>query len=196
MKIFIPILLENNAININYMLSLVNLILFFKENDINAIVYPIKYQSTIHKRNIALSIFIDDSSYTHILFIDKNIEFETDDIIRMLLVNKDIVCTSDKLRSNDTILQEIDKVDLDILLIKRDVIHKMIISYQNKKYQTSDPMHNTYNVNNLYDFFSIKLNTTTSQYETEEEYFSKLWKNIDGRIYTLSNISIKKHTIS
>ena len=33
----------------------------------------------------------------------------------MLLVNKDIVCTSDKLRSNDTILQEIDKVDLDIL---------------------------------------------------------------------------------
>jgi hypothetical protein len=42
-------------------------------------------------RNILTAMFLEDSTATHLMFIDADIEFEPDSVIRMLALDKDIV---------------------------------------------------------------------------------------------------------
>jgi GT2 family glycosyltransferase len=42
-------------------------------------------------RNILTAMFLEDSSCTHLMFIDADIEFDPDSVIRMLAMDKDII---------------------------------------------------------------------------------------------------------
>ena len=90
--LFIPLICYNRLANTSYVMSLMKLILALKEKGISATVYPITFESLISRaRNAAVAQFLSTKEATHILFIDSDIEFNHDDVFRLLDVDKPVV---------------------------------------------------------------------------------------------------------
>lgn len=71
--------------------SSIQLITFFNKHGINLAFGTIANESLITRaRNVLVSYFLD-SSYTHLLFIDGDIEFTVEDILKLYIHDKDII---------------------------------------------------------------------------------------------------------
>jgi len=73
------------------MFSLMRLVMALKELQINATLFPIVFDSLVNRaRNAALAYFMS-GSYTHLLFIDSDIEFTPEDVLRLLASKKELI---------------------------------------------------------------------------------------------------------
>jgi hypothetical protein len=69
-----------------------NLVLFLRQNGIIATIFPITFESLIPRaRNAAAAYFLSDNDNTHILFIDSDIEFTPNDVLKLIVADKEIV---------------------------------------------------------------------------------------------------------
>lgn len=75
-----------------YLTSLLNLERLCKQKNIK-IDYELCYNESLipRARNTLVHTYLNNSSYTHLLFIDADIEFEPYDIIRLVEANKPII---------------------------------------------------------------------------------------------------------
>lgn len=80
------------TVSCRYMLSLINLITIFRELKVKYTIHSIPNESLITRaRNSIVARFIGQKEQTHLMFIDADIEFNANSVIRMLLFDKDIV---------------------------------------------------------------------------------------------------------
>lgn len=227
MKIYIPILCYNHMCHTSFMMSILETILYFKNNGIDASIYPITFDSLVSRaRNAATAFFMSNDEFTHMLFIDSDIQFKPQDIIRMLQQDKDVIAAGypkkafyqdrmTKIFSQEelppgplelctqipvSILpdQPIENIDLleayyvttGFLLIKKEVIRKMIETYPERKYINDIDGYMSANQDMFYDFFTVVINPNTKRFESEDYGFSRLWIETGGKIFLLTDVTL------
>ncbi len=227
-KLFIPLICYNHSCNTNYMLSLIKLLFLLNNSGIPCSIYPITFDSLISRaRNAAIAQFMTEVDSTHILFIDADIEFNPDDVLKLINANKDVISAGypqkwlniDKVKEifkraiipqNPLELCTVQSIHLykddkvgelmrakycttGFLLIKKEVIKGMMSKYSDRKYINDIDGYKVSNNNYFYNLFTVEINKETMIYESEDYGFSRLWRDIGGEIYILTNISLKHH---
>ena len=92
-----------DSVKVNSMLSVIKLIQQLAKSGIECGINTYKSPLIHQARNYLTSVFLT-TEYTHLLFIDSDVEFEPEAIIRMLVAKKNIICTPYRVKST-----EIDK---------------------------------------------------------------------------------------
>tara|TARA_R110000824_G_scaffold374895_1_gene565566 strand:- start:9 stop:713 length:705 start_codon:yes stop_codon:yes gene_type:complete len=89
-----------DMVKINTMISMVKLVAQLTKAGIKMEVNTMKSPYIAYARNILTARFVE-SQYDYLLFIDADVEFEPECPLRMLVAQKDIVCTPYRIKTND-----------------------------------------------------------------------------------------------
>ena len=89
-----------DMVKINTMISMVKLVAQLTKAQIKMEVNTMKSPYIAYARNILTARFIE-SKYDYLLFIDSDVEFEPECPLRMLVAQKDIVCTPYRIKTGD-----------------------------------------------------------------------------------------------
>ena len=163
-----------DSVKINTMLSVIKLVQQLGKSGIavgnNTMKSPLIHQA----RNYLTSVFLT-TKYQYLLFIDSDVEFEPESVLRMLVAKKEIVCTPYRVKAEPldkdiytvefknpkTIpflpggLVEIEAGPTGLMLIDRKVFEKIMKKYpylkiKNKATPNADKSHEFY-----YNFFDF-----------------------------------------
>ena len=81
-----------DSVKINTMLSVIKLVQQLGKSGIEVGINTMKSPLIHQARNYLTSVFLT-TKYQYLLFIDSDVEFEPESVMRMLVAKKDIVCT-------------------------------------------------------------------------------------------------------
>ena len=142
---------------------------------------------------------------THLMFIDADIGFEPEEIIKLLLADKDVcgglypkkalpiqyvvnkIPNSEKDPNNPNMV-EVANLGTGFMMIKRETIEKIIMARPDLHYADAiglDPKYDPYK----YAIFNIEIDENTRELLSEDYYFCKLWRNMGGKIW--ADLSIR-----
>ena len=145
-----------DSVKINTMLSIFQTIQLLGKGGIEVGINTMKSPLIHQSRNYLSSVFLT-TDYTHLLFIDSDVEFQPDAVLRMLMAQKDIICTPYRAKNPDlndhtyTVkfpdpkaipmlpggLVEIDAGPTGLMLIHRRVFEKIIKNRPDLKIKNS-----------------------------------------------------------
>ena len=141
-----------DSVKINTMLSIFQLVQQLGKSGVEVGINTMKSPLIHQARNYLTSVFLT-TNYTHLLFIDSDVEFQPDAVLHMLIAKKDIVCTPYRAKNPDlnnhtyTVqfpdpkvvpilpggLVEIEAGPTGIMLIDRKVFEKIIKNHPDLK---------------------------------------------------------------
>jgi hypothetical protein len=198
-KIFIPVICYNHTANTEYMLSLMKLTHHLRDKEIGYILFPIVFESLVSRaRNAAAAHFIA-SDCTHMLFIDSDIEFESESVIKLLNLDKEIVAgvypkkyyvferisvgeeivdypIAGQIKLNEENLLESEYLPTGFLMIAKSVFVKMMQAYPELKYRND--INGYGDLDTFYDFF--KVSVRNGILESEDWGFCTHWRDLGG----------------
>jgi hypothetical protein len=172
------------------------------QNGINFRITTLRNESLITRaRNILTAMFLD-SPCTHLMFIDADIEFQPQDIIRALAYDKDIIAgaypkkalpiqyaINFKFKNPETKQVRVENGAVEVLdastgffMIKRRTIEKMIEAHPELHYRNDsniDPKLNKY----CYALFDTILDPDDNRYLSEDYTFCRRWQKLGGEIW-------------
>jgi hypothetical protein len=139
---------------------------------------------------------------THLMFIDSDIGFEPEEIIKLMLANKDVagglypkkalpvqyVVNKVPNSTKEGNLVEVANLGTGFMMIKREVIESIIRKKPELHYQDAiglDPKFDPYK----YALFDTLIDPVTKEYLSEDYYFCKLWRDMGGKIW--ADLTIK-----
>lgn len=200
-KLFIPIICYNHTANTEYMMSLLKLSHKLRDLNIPYTLFPIVFESLVSRaRNAAVAHFIA-SDCSHLMFIDADIEFDPDSVVKLLNHNKDVVAAlyakkyyvldrvhtaeeivdfpiSGEVELNSEGLVESTYLPTGFLMINKSVFEKMMPAYPHLKY-TND-INGYGDLDTFYDFFMVSVRNGIL--ESEDWGFCSLWRGIGGKV--------------
>ena len=95
MNIFFATPCYGGAVTDQYFLSMFRLSQVLIQHGIRFRITTLRNESLVTRaRNILTAMFLEDTSCTHLMFIDADIEFDPDGVIRMLAMDKDIIAAA------------------------------------------------------------------------------------------------------
>ena len=89
-----------DSVKINTMLSIFQLIQKLGQSKVEVGINTMKSPLIHQARNYLTSVFLT-TEYTHLLFIDSDVEFQAEAGLRMLVADKDIICTPYRAKNPD-----------------------------------------------------------------------------------------------
>jgi hypothetical protein len=139
---------------------------------------------------------------SHLMFVDADIGFEPEEIIKLLLADKDVagglypkkalpiqyVVNRIPNSQKEGNLVEVANLGTGFMCIKREVIEKIISIRPELHYADAiglDPKFDPYK----YALFDTSIDENTREYLSEDYHFCKLWRSVGGKIW--ADLSIK-----
>ena len=141
-------------------------------------------------RNTSVATFLK-TDYQYLMFIDGDIEFNTEDVAKLWNHQKEVVCATYPWKRKDqdgvtawkdgalvdiTTLEDLTPVDYcgtGFLMIQREVFEKMKTAYPEFKHEEG-------NVGECWAFFDTKVEDGI--YLSEDYFFCKRWRDIGGEV--------------
>ena len=235
-RIFIATPCYGGQLTEAYFRSTIRLLTFCNQHQIPVAFGTIANESLVTRaRNVLVAYFLQ-SNFTRLMFIDADIEFQVEDVIKLIAHNKDVVVgaypkkgvnwqriresvrgTHDPLddrqiasfgsdyainfkflnREQKQIAIENGLIRLHdgatgFMMIKREVVDKMIEAYPDLKYNNDlntpkelDP--------HFYAFFDTMIDPKDKRYLSEDYTFSRRWQDIGGEIWLDPSISLNHY---
>ena len=159
----------------------------FVRNNIDHGILTLANESLISRgRSRIANFFINNTDFEYLFFLDSDVGFEADDVLKLLSYNKEMVCgaypmktvplkwnftiTEPKQREGD--LVAIDKIGIGFSLIHRDVFIRIAKQYPDLKYIPTNE--------------STTHNPTEQEYDNSYHYFHEMRQ---GDIYLPEDLS-------
>lgn len=200
-KLFIPVICYNHTANTEYMMSLLKLSHRLRDLDIQYVLFPIVFESLVSRaRNAAVAHFLA-SDCSHLMFIDSDIEFDSESVIKLLNHNKEVIAgvypkkyyvmermftaeevvdypIAGQVNLNNEGLVESEYLPTGFLMIEKVVFEKMIKAYPELKY--SNDINGYGDLDTFYDFFRVSVRNNIL--ESEDWGFCSLWRELGGKV--------------
>ena len=199
-----------DSVKINTMLSVVKLVQQLAKSGIQVGINTMKSPLIHQARNYLTSVFLT-TEYQYMLFIDSDVEFEPEAVIRMMVANKNIVCTPYRVKAEDISTNvytvefkdpknililaegfvEIESGPTGLMLIDRKVFEKIIKNHHdlkilNKAKPDAGKSHEFY-----YNFFDFGFNDGYAM--GEDVSFCRLARGNGFKIYANIQSSTSHH---
>ena len=190
-------------------LSMFRMVETLRKYQISHQVTTLRNESLIPRgRNILTAMFLA-SGCTHLMFIDADIEFESEDVIKLLRMNEPIAVgaypkktlpiqyainlkiidpTTGKVNVKGDAVEVLD-ASTGFFMIKREVIEKMILAYPEMHIKNDSSIDSSLN-KHCYAFFDCGLDPVDNRYLSEDYYFCRLWQKLKGQIWLHSKIKL------
>ena len=199
-----------DSVKINTMLSVIKLVQQLGKSGIETGIHTMKSPLIHQARNYLTSVFLT-TQYQYMLFIDSDVEFEPEVVLRMMVVKKPIVCTPYRVKSAEIDKQiytvefkdpknilvlaeglvEIEAGPTGLMLIDRKVFERIIknhpeLKIRNKATPKAEKSHEFY-----YNFFDFGFNDGYAM--GEDVSFCRLARDNDFRIFANIESSTVHH---
>ena len=188
----------------SFFVSMVRNLVNFCGNNLAFTVETIANESLVTRaRNNLIAKGMANKDSTHLMFIDADIEFKTEDIFRLITANKDVIgglypkktypvkYVTNPLpneKQQETGVQEVLDIGTGFLMIKRHVLEKMFTRYYDLKYI------NNINLDDRFEPYMYALFDTwllhTGEYLSEDYAFCKRWRDMGGKVYAHNDVKL------
>jgi hypothetical protein len=167
-------------------------------------IYTIRNESLVTRaRNSLVAMFLE-SSYTDLIFIDSDIRFDPASVPRMLASGKPVIggaysvkqipprytlsfCFDGDPADRNLVADkgdiEVAEIGTGFLLIRREVLEKMMEAYPDLKYTNDISTYPEKLGPFFYTFFDTVLDPVSRRYLSEDYAFCRRWRDIGGRVW-------------
>ena len=208
-NIFIATPCYGGMLTDQYFLSMFRLSQTIMQHGINFRITTLRNESLITRaRNIITAMFLE-SECTHLFFVDSDIEFQAQDVLRALAYDKDIMAAAypkkalpvqyainfkflddekRRIRVENGAVEVLD-ASTGFFMVKRRVIEKMIQAHPELHYRNDsniDPKFNKY----CYSLFDTIHDPDDNRYLSEDYTFCRRWQKLGGEIWLDPNTKL------
>ena len=153
-------------------------------------------------RNNLVAKFLFNQAATHLMFIDVDLGFDAESILRLLCANQDLVGGGSPMKRipiryvintvpNPVVLGdlvEVSTLGTGFMLIKREVIEKMIAAHPELKYRDNIGIGQQYEPL-MYGLFDTMIDPD-GNYLSEDWTFCYLWRLMGGKVFADTGIKL------
>jgi hypothetical protein len=156
-------------------------------------------------RNNMVAGFLSNEGATHLLFVDADLGFEPVDVLKLVCSNVDVVGgvypmktlpvryvfnrIDEPVRLEN--LVEVRHVGTGFMLVKRDVIEKMVAEHPELKYKDSVG-YGARHEPNMYALFDTSIDED-GHYLSEDWTFCARWRALGGKIFARTDVCLDHH---
>ena len=209
MNIFFATPCYGGMVTDQFFLSMFRASQTFMQHGINFRITTLRNESLITRgRNILTAMFLE-SDCSHLMFIDADIEFQADDLLRMMAYDKPIMAAAypkkalpiqyainfkfinqekKQIRIENGAVEVLD-ASTGFFLVKRDVIEKMMQEYPELHYRNDSNIDEKFN-KYCYSFFDTIHDPEDNRYLSEDYTFCRRWQKLGGEIWLDPNTKL------
>jgi hypothetical protein len=192
-----------------FFLSMFRVSQAFMQHGINFRITTLRNESLITRaRNILTAMFLE-SDCTHLMFIDSDIEFDVESVLRALAYDKPIMAAAypkkalpiqyainfkfvnqenRQIRVENGAVEVLD-ASTGFFLVKRETVEKMCQAYPELHYRNDSNIDERFN-KYCYALFDTWLDPDDNRYLSEDYTFCRRWQKIGGEIWLDPNTKL------
>ena len=209
MNIFFATPCYGGMVTDQFFLSMFRTSQTFMQHGINFRITTLRNESLITRgRNILTAMFLE-SDCTHLMFIDADIEYQADDLLRMMAYDKPIMAAAypkkalpiqyainfkfinqekKQIRIENGAVEVLD-ASTGFFLVKREVVEKMMQAYPELHYRNDSNIDEKFN-KYCYSFFDTIHDPEDNRYLSEDYTFCRRWQKLGGEIWLDPNTKL------